>query len=135
MAPVTLHEPIRTLVRGPLATCRPLATLRGVAAVLADNLVGALVVGQPEEVVGIVSERDLVRAVAEGMDPDDDRVRDVMSAPVRTIEHDSPISTAAELMLREEIRHLVVMEGHFAVGVVSMRDVLAAALQEEPTPA
>lgn len=135
MAAVTLQEPVRTLLRGPLATCRPLETLRGVAAVLADNLVGALVVGRPEDVVGIVSERDLVRAVAEGMDPDDDRVRDVMSAPVRTIEHDAPISSAGEVMLREEIRHLVVTEGRFAIGVVSMRDVLAAVLQEEPTPA
>lgn len=129
-----LQEPIRGLLRGPLATCRPLSTLRELAAVLSDNLVGALVVGHPAEVIGIVSERDLVRAVADGLDLDDDRVREVMSEPVETIDADAVLDDAARLMLRDEIRHLVVTEGGVAVGIVSMRDVLAAMLQEAPSP-
>lgn len=135
MTGTTIQQPIRDLLTGPLATCRPLATLRGVSTVLADNLVGALVVGYPEEVLGIVSERDVVRGVADGMDVDDDRVRDVMSEPVETIDVDAPVQEAATKMLRDEIRHLVVTERGLAVGIVSMRDVLAAVLEERPTPA
>lgn len=127
-----IEAPVRTIVQGPLGTCRPLASLRGVAGVLADNLVGALVVGFPEDVIGIVSERDLVRAMAEGMDPDEDRIRDVMSEPVETIEAGASITEAARLMLADEIRHLVVVEGSVAIGIVSMRDVLAALMAAEP---
>lgn len=136
MTATGMQEAVRTLLQGPLATCRPLGTLRGAATALADNLVGALVVGHPEDVVGIVSERDLVRAVAEGLDVDDDRVRDVMSEPVETIDEDATIAEAARKMLRDEIRHLVVVDdGGTAIGIVSMRDVLAAAMRQEPAPA
>lgn len=128
------EQPIRDLLTGPLATCRPLATLRGVATVLADNVVGALVVGYPEEVLGIVSERDLVRGIADGLDMDDDRVRDVMSEPVETVDVDAPVSEAAAKMLHDEIRHLVVLEDGVAIGIVSMRDVLAAVLAPDPVP-
>lgn len=102
------------------------ATLRDAARRLSEAGVGMIVVGSTEVVEGVVSERDIVRAVATGVDLDTTTVADV-----ETKDHldwatvDSTIAEVADEMMRDYVRHILVTNGRKLIGVVSMRDVLA----------
>lgn len=117
-------DPIRLLVTFPTAVIEPTATLSDLAGKLERECVGALAVMEGDRLGGVVSERDLVRAVAAHADPDDLWTSDVMAVEPVEIDVDEPIAVAAERMLEEGIRHLLVTDRGELVGVVSIRDVL-----------
>ncbi len=101
-------------------------TLRDAARHLCDAGVGLIVVGSTAEVEGVISERDIVGAVARGADLDTTTV-----AEFETKDHldwatvDSTIAEVADEMMRDYVRHILVTNGRKLIGVVSMRDVLA----------
>jgi CBS domain-containing protein len=130
MLGVSMRDPVRTIVSGAPATIAPVATLRAAAEELTADLGGILGVEYPRGVLGVVSERDIVRALAEGGSPDGDRVRDVMTDDVATVDVDATIADAAAAMMAAEIRHLAVTDGRDLVGVISVRDVVAVVLEE-----
>lgn len=101
----------------------PTDTLRAAAERMWAQQTGSLLVMEDGRLVGIVTERDVLRAVARGMDPDATTIRDVMTADVLTARPDTPLRDVAREMAHRWIRHLPVMEGPKVVGVVSMRDV------------
>jgi CBS domain-containing protein len=74
--------------------------------------------------VGIVSERDIVRALGDGGDPDSLVASDIVQAPLVTIGVDDRILDGARLMVSEDVRHLAVVDRDEIVGVVSVRDLL-----------
>ena len=87
-------------------------------------VVGAAAVMSGDRLDGIISERDIVRALAACCTPSDVWAADVMATPPALIDGDEPIAAAAERMLDEGVRHLpVLLDGH-VLSVVSMRDVL-----------
>lgn len=116
---------VSTIVATPVATIRPTATLRDAALALAENGVGLLVVVDARGVLGVLSERDVVSAIADGTDLDEERVRDRTSLDLVHVAHDDTVLRAAEVMSAAEVRHLAVTDGPEVIGVVSMRDVLA----------
>lgn len=129
MLGIRLDDPVGKLIASAPAAVAPLTTLRGAASMLTSNWVGALLVTGAEGPAGIITERDLVHAIDDGVDTGDERVRSYMSEELETVHVDTSVREAGEVMLRDEIRHLVVVDDTgAAVGVVSMRDVLAAAL-------
>jgi len=75
---------------------------------------------------GVITERDLMRAIAEGKDPDVEIVEDHMSDHVVTAWPDWPLSRAAALMVKHGIRHVIVFDGSDLAGVLSMRDLVRA---------
>ena len=90
-----------------------------------DAQVGALLVSDGAQFVGIVSESDLVRRVlAAGGDGAQVRVSEVMTAPIITIEIDRSAHEASDVMAERGIRHLAVTEDGKIVGVLSVRDLL-----------
>lgn len=99
---------------------------------------GSLVIVDGDEIVGIVTERDVLRTVAAGNDLDGVVVGDVMTTEVITTTPDTPVRDAARLMARDWIRHLPVVEGSGRlVGIVSQRDitgVFAALIREAGVP-
>ena len=100
-----------------------------------DHGVGALLVMEDEELVGIITERDLLRAMAEGLAPRVTPVSAFMSPTPVTAGPDDDVATAARLMVEHEIRHLPITEGDRVLGVVSARDVLVAEQwPQEPAP-
>jgi predicted transcriptional regulator len=119
-------EPVTRLVRRGPVTVAPTVTLRELSEVLVREEVGVALVIREAVAVGLVSERDVVRAVADGHDVDDDRVEDVMTFEVVAIDSHETIAVAADQMLDGEIRHLLVSDGEHSLGVISMRDVLSA---------
>lgn len=124
----TLTARLSEILRAPARTISPSAPLRQLASELAEDPIGLLVVhGADGRPVGVVSERDLVRAVAEGEDLDLCRVVDIMSDRIVAAPPSLPLHLAAGLMADADVRHLVVLDRHgFAAGVVSTRDITAA---------
>jgi CBS domain-containing protein len=101
------------------------ATLLEVAILMREVRVGAVIVEDSGDLVGIISETDLVRkGIAEGRNPGLVKVRTIMSSPIITIDIDRPASDASDLMSEKGIRHLAVTDGGKIVGVISVRDLL-----------
>lgn len=119
-------DAVRDLVQRGTVTVPPAATLRDAAVVMEREEVGAVVVVAEGRAAGVLSERDIVRAVANGEDVDDVRADDVMAVDVVTIGLDATVTEAADVMEAGNIRHLPVTDGDKVVGMVSIRDVLAA---------
>lgn len=93
---------------------------------MAHDGIGAALVARGGELVGIFSERDVVtRVVAHGVDPGSVTVGEVASAQLVTVTPETPIREAAQLLRDRAIRHLPVVEGGRAVGIVSSRDFFA----------
>lgn len=118
-------DPVRLVSSLPVISIEPNATLADLAGELERQQVGVLAVTTGHGVDGIVSERDLVRAVAARADPDDVWAADVMSEDLVRIDGDEPVWAAAEVMLETGRRHLVIVVDGRVDGVVSIRDVLS----------
>jgi CBS domain-containing protein len=118
---------IRDLVVRDLVTVGPAHTLAQAAKLMNGKRVGSAVV-LTDESPGILSERDVLRAVAEGADPDSATVGDYMTwnAIVATSEWDT--MEAARTMLQHGFRHLLVIDGSSEVGILSIRDLMAGLL-------
>ena len=106
----------------------PTDTLRAAAVALETAGVGMLVVGTKDQVEGVVSERDVLRAVARDIDLDTTTVAEVESTHLMWATPDSTVGEVVEEMMEGYIRHVLVGDESGLVGVVSMRDVLAAFL-------
>lgn len=101
----------------------PQDSLRSAAERMWRQQTGSLLVVEGGHLLGIITERDLLRAVALGADPDKATVDDAMTAEVFTVAPDMPLQDAAREMAARWIRHLPVVESGTLLGVVSMRDV------------
>lgn len=115
-----------------LATCRPEDTIQTVATVLATKGVGALpVCNEKGEMVGIISERDLVKAFARsGNEVGTLRVRDVMTTNVISCSPRDSLDDARALLQKHRFRHLPVLRSGKIVGIISIRDLLETRLEE-----
>ncbi len=118
--------PISLFVSPKVVRVEPTTTLRGAAETMTTNGVGAVVVGHGHSVVGIVSERDVVRAVADGRDLGTVTVAEVASTDLLWCDRHATVGEVAERMLEHYVRHLVVGRPDHLVGIVSARDVLGA---------
>jgi len=106
-------------------------TLREAATVLDRYGVGATVVRAGDD-IGMLSERDIVAALAAGGDPDKLWSGDVMTPTLVSVAPATTIAGAARLMLSADVRHLVITDDDGIVGVISMRDLFTLFVEEEP---
>jgi CBS domain-containing protein len=103
----------------------PAHTLREAARMMAARKVGAAVVVNPEDAgVGILTERDILNSVAAGESPDDESAGQHCTQDLVFAARDWTLDEAAVAMVRGGFRHLVVVEGHEVVGLLSMRDIV-----------
>jgi CBS domain-containing protein len=105
------------------------ATLGEAAARMAERGVGAVVVLEGDAIAAILTERDVMRAVAAGEDGSAP-VTEWMTRHPDTIEPDDTTDHAASLMIHGGFRHLPVVEGGNVVGMVSIRDLMKVALDD-----
>jgi CBS domain-containing protein len=106
------------------------ATLRDAARVMSDSDIGDVVVTDGGKVTGIVTDRDIVvRAVAEGRDPDNTPVSDVATTGVETLEPEASVDDALSRMREKDIRRLPVARNGEPIGIVSLGDL---AVEREP---
>ncbi|MFN2538249.1 MAG: cyclic nucleotide-binding/CBS domain-containing protein [Mycobacteriales bacterium] len=103
----------------------PTHTLRQAAKLMAERKVGAAVVLDPDaDGPGILTERDMLEAVARGQDPDTEICGDHLTPDAVTAMPDWDLGRAATAMLNGGFRHLVVCDGPDVVGVLSVRDIV-----------
>ena len=106
-------------------TVGPGHSLREAARQMARRGVGAAVVVDPDAPgPGIITDRDILEAIAAGESPDDEKVAEHLSAHLTFAAPDWSLERAAEAMVKGNFRHLVVVDGGETVGVLSMRDIV-----------
>jgi CBS domain-containing protein len=108
----------------------PEDTIGFAAEQMAERDVGAVVVLDYGRLIGILSERDILRAVAGRVHSSEARVREWMTADPMTASPDTPPEEAARVMVENGFRHLPVVEDEQAVGIVSIRDVMRWTVEE-----
>lgn len=114
-----------------VATVTETTTVVGLLGELANGNIGAMVVIAPEGVVGIVSERDVVRQLHEhGPDLLCKSVADIMSTAVLTCGLDDRVDDLAALMTNNRVRHVPVLDSGRLVGIVSIGDVVKNRMEE-----
>ncbi len=112
-------------------TVRADATLNRAVTLLVEHNIGALVVmNEQAKLTGIISERDVVRALARGENALVQRVGDVMTAAVIVASPQDDLRSVMNTMTQKRIRHLPVLEQGQLVGIVSIGDMVKAQLDE-----
>jgi CBS domain-containing protein len=106
-------------------TVGPGHTLRQVATLMASRRVGAAVVTDTDTAgIGIITERDILRSIGAGEDPDVETTADHQTTDVVYANSGWTITQAAEAMIRGGFRHLIVIDEHEVVGMLSVRDIV-----------
>jgi CBS domain-containing protein len=118
--------------RQTLASCIPEESIVSISTRLSALNIGAFPVCDAQgTLVGIISERDIVRAFAkDGARLADRHVRDLMTGEVVTCAYETTMVEAEKLMHKHRIRHLPVMDGAKLVGMLSIRDIMVWRWQE-----
>ena len=120
----SFSDPVERLVSGPVVEAHTDDTLTRIAELMIEDSIGLVVIRDQNPIVGVVSERDIVAAVADGVDFESERAADVMAMDTVTIDAASPISEARTMMETGGMRHLPVLKEGKVIGVVSIRDLL-----------
>ena len=113
-------------------TMEPTASAHEAVRLMADKNIGALVVVERGQVVGIVSERDYTRKlVLMARSPKDTLLGDIMSSPVMYVHPDQTSDECMALMTENRLRHLPVMDGGRLIGLISIGDLVKATISEQ----
>jgi CBS domain-containing protein len=117
---------IRRTARKALVTAQPETTAQGLAAVMRNRHVGAVVITEKGRPVGIVTDRDLVsRAMAAGRDARRVRARDIMTRKVVTAREETPLAKVTEQMRARGVRRIPVVDGNGRlVNILTLDDML-----------
>lgn len=118
-------------------TDAPDDTIAQASAKMWQQQTGSLLIMDGDRLAGIVTERDVLRTVAEGKDPNTSSLRDIMTPDVVTVPQDTSLKDAAAIMFEKWFRHLpVVSADGKVVGIISLRDLLTLVAQgmEDPEP-
>ena len=116
---------VRDAMTEDVLTITPGRSLREAARFMTEHNVGAVVIIDPEEPgPGIVTERDVVRSLGAGEDPDRELIRDHLTSRATFADADWDLQDAADAMAKGGFRHLVVVENGEVSGIISMRDII-----------
>src|SRR5512138_2946477 len=116
-----VHEAMSTAV----VQVGPDHTLRQAAQLMAGRKVGSAIVVDPDGAgVGIITERDILNAIGQGLDPDVEKTAAHLTWDVVYAGPDWTIADAAAAMVRGGFRHLVVLDGDEVLGILSVRDIV-----------
>jgi CBS domain-containing protein len=115
---------IATLMGDDVVFVAPDATLLDVIDVLASNEIGAVAVGEPDRPVGVLSERDVVHALADRRPIESTRAADIATKELVWCDTHSLVGEVAAEMMQSYVRHVLVERNGRLVGIVSARDLL-----------
>ena len=115
---------VRDVMRKNVVVAKPSITIREASQVMGELHIGSLIVREGEDIVGILTERDVLLAVAKGVNTEETVVEEIMSKDVVTIEPDKKLEDAVELMMEHKIKKLPVVEGKKLVGIITASDIV-----------
>ena len=125
-----MAQTVRDVMTQNVVTLPRSAPLRDAARRMKEADIGDVIVMDDGTMCGVVTDRDIVvRAIAEGKDPDSARLEEICSHEVVSVGPDDPVDRAVQLMRQRAIRRLPVVEGRTPIGVISIGD-LAIELDE-----
>jgi CBS domain-containing protein len=117
---------VRALYRPEVVSADPDEALADAAGRMQYQEIGSVAVMEHGRLIGILTERDLARALADGIDPFETPVRSYMTEePLLTVTPETDAGKVAATMLEQGVRHLPVLEGGQVIGMVSARDLLS----------
>ena len=122
---------VADLMTTDVLTVAPEDTIGETAQKMVELGVSSAVVSDYGRMIGIVTERDLTRAVAGRVHTSEARVREWMTADPVTLTRDASPEEAARIMLENRFRHIPIVEDEHTVGIVSIRDVAAWGVEED----
>lgn len=125
-----LQSSIRTIMTPDPAIIAPDKKVMEAAALMSWRNIGAVVVCRDGEIVGILTERDLLRSAAAGYHPEDVVVSELMTPSPCTLAAEATWAAAADLMVERGVRHLPVVEEGLLVGMLSMRNLMEHSNQQ-----
>jgi len=118
---------VAEIMNSQVAVVQETATAAEAAKVMAERDISSVVCLNAEEVVGILTERDLLkRVLAEQRDPAETKMKDVMSSPVKSVPSNYSVFSAGRIMEKMSIRRLVVTDNEALRGIVSQTDIFEA---------
>jgi CBS domain-containing protein len=117
----TVHE----LMAKSIVSGDPRQSLVDAAAQMRAHRISALAVLDGEAIAGIITEKDLLHAIADGRDPGATHISQYMTHSPRPIEDTELVAKAAEIMVKHRVRHLPVTHHGRLIGFLSARDLLA----------
>jgi CBS domain-containing protein len=120
---------LRDIMNTNVVTTGPDASVADTAAKMVRAKVGSAVIMQGPFLVGILTERDVLRAAASGQELRASQVSEWMTPDPQSADPDSSAEEAAQIMLLNGFRHLPVVNGRDICGVVSLRDLFAARIR------
>lgn len=120
-----IKRKVQEIIEGRATACVTAGmSVEEAAQVLSDYNTGAAVVMENDRLIGILSERDVMRrCLSCGKPTNETKVGDIMTSAVQVIEADAPVARALEMMLDGGFRHLPVMASNQVMGIISMRDI------------
>ena len=119
------------LMTSDVLTVAPEDTIGEAAQKMVDREVSSAAVSDYGRLIGILTERDLTRAVAGRTHSSEARVREWMTPDPVTLGASASPKEAAEIMLERGFRHIPVIDGELAIGIVSIRDVARWSTEED----
>lgn len=117
---------VRELLSGEVMTVSARDPVRSGAISMNEADIGSLAVIEDEELAGILTERDVLRAVASGADLDSEPISSWMTEYPDSFSPDMEVADAADWMLARGYRHLPIVDGEALIGVISIKDILWA---------
>jgi signal-transduction protein with cAMP-binding, CBS, and nucleotidyltransferase domain len=119
------NEEIGDYMVRPVLSVSPDTSAQEAAQLMESKHIGSLLVKEGKTFVGIVTETDLTRKIlARGLKDKNPNVREIMTAPLQTIDCHEPIVDANQLMANKRIRHIAVTENDQVVGMLSVKDLI-----------
>jgi len=117
---------VKDIMTKNVAYVNPMSTVVDAARLMQKHNVGSIPVCDQNGVIGIVTDRDIVvRNVAHGNNPQSTAVKDVMTSQVVTATPDMDVKDVSEIMSKQQVRRLPVVENNMLVGIVALGDVAA----------
>lgn len=122
-----MAERVEAVMTSDPTTCEASDSVKEAAKAMRDGNFGAVIVLEEGQVSGVLTDRDIVvRAVADGKDPDSIRVGDICTNDATTLSPGDSVEDAVERMREANVRRLPVVEGTEPVGIVSIGDLAVA---------
>jgi CBS domain-containing protein len=115
---------VKDVMNKNVVVAKDSATVREASRVMKNYDIGSLVVLKGTEIIGIVTERDIVNSVASSKDPDVTEISEVMSKKVVTVSPEQTIEEAVDLMVEHKIKKLPVVEAGKIKGIITASDIV-----------
>ena len=115
---------VKDIMTTALISVNPTTTIFQIARMMDQGGIGAIIVKDNDDPVGMITDRDFAIKIAANNLPSDTPVEKTMSSPLITINHSEPISAAAEMMSSKKIRKLAVSENGKIIGIITSTDLV-----------